>query len=105
MRKNIPVPPSFRLVKKGRMNLLIKEEYRNALLDQGIEDIDIFIRKHAKDSHFLKGREAHPSIPVQGRRIIFRKYSHGGLFRAFSRDLYLFGSRPFQELALTEEIR
>lgn len=37
--------------------------------------------------------------------MVLRRYLHGGLLRVFTRDLYLFGSRSFRELALTEEIR
>ena len=37
--------------------------------------------------------------------MVIRRYSHGGLLGALAGSLYLFGSRAFQELALTEEIR
>jgi 3-deoxy-D-manno-octulosonic acid kinase len=37
--------------------------------------------------------------------MVLRQYAHGGLFRFLTRNLYLFGSRSFRELALTEEIR
>jgi 3-deoxy-D-manno-octulosonic acid kinase len=37
--------------------------------------------------------------------MILRQYSHGGLLRALTGNLYLFGARSFRELALTEEIR
>jgi len=37
--------------------------------------------------------------------VVIRRYLHGGLFSALTRDLYLFGSRSFQELALTARIR
>jgi serine/threonine protein kinase len=37
--------------------------------------------------------------------MVLRQYSHGGLLRAITGNLYLFGARSFRELALTEEIR
>ena len=37
--------------------------------------------------------------------MVVRRYSHGGLLKALTGDLYLFGSRSFHELSLTEEIR
>lgn len=37
--------------------------------------------------------------------MVLRQYSHGGLLRTFTRDIFLFGSRAFHELILTEEIR
>ena len=37
--------------------------------------------------------------------MVLRRYLHGGLLRAVTRDLYALSSRSFRELALTEEIR
>jgi 3-deoxy-D-manno-octulosonic acid kinase len=105
MFENIPIPSSFSLVQKGKVFLLLKEEYKDLLLEQGIEDTESFLKKHSQTSTYLRGRSFHPSIPLKdGKRIVIRHYLHGGLFSAFTRDLYFFGSRSFQELALTEEI-
>jgi len=106
MFETIQIPPSFLLVQKGRVFLLLKEEYKNLLLKQGIDDLKSYIQKNCKTSHTLKGRTPHPLLPLQdGKRMVFRQYSHGGLLRAFTGNLYLFGARSFRELALTEEIR
>ena len=106
MFKNFPIPPSFSLIKKGKIFLLIKEEYKDFLLREGIEDLKNFLKKHEQTTRYFGGRTPHPSIPIRdGKRMVVRSYSHGGLLRAFTRNLYLFGSRSFQELALTEEIR
>ena len=37
--------------------------------------------------------------------MVLRQYSHGGLLRAITGNLYFFGARSFRELVLTEEIR
>ncbi len=37
--------------------------------------------------------------------MVIRQYSHGGLFRGLFGTLFFSGSRSFQELSLTEEIR
>jgi serine/threonine protein kinase len=106
MSKNIQIPPSFSLVEKGKVSLLLKEEYKIFLLKQGIDDLETFIKKTSQTSHFLKGRTPHPSIPLEkGQSMVLRQYSHGGLLRAITGNLYLFGARSFRELALTEEIR
>jgi 3-deoxy-D-manno-octulosonic acid kinase len=106
MLKNTSIPASFTLVKKGNVFLLLREDYRDLLLQQGIEEIETYLAKHRQTTLYLRGRTIHPSIPLKdGVRMIFRHYSHGGLLRFITRDLYLFGSRSFQELALTEEIR
>jgi tRNA A-37 threonylcarbamoyl transferase component Bud32 len=105
MLKKMIIPPSFSLVKKGKVHLLVKEEYKNLLIRQGIEDLETFIKRYQGTSRYFTGRTPHPSIPLEnGNRMVLRQYSHGGLFRSILKDLYLFGSRSFQELALTQEI-
>lgn len=106
MLKNIQIPLSFSLVEKGKVSLLLKEEYKTLLLKQGIGDLKTFIKKTSQTSHYLKGRTPHPSIPLGNeKRMVLRQYSHGGLLQAITGNLYFFGSRSFRELALTEEIR
>ena len=100
------VPKSFSLTKKGKTVLLLKEEYRDLLLRQGIEDIEGFLQRNRQVSHYLEGRTSHPSVSLaDGIRIVFRHYTHGGLLGAILGDRFLSGSRSFQELALTEEVR
>ena len=106
MSKNIRIPPSFSLIEKGKVSLLLKEEYKDLLLDQGIADLKTFLKKGSQTSHYFRGRILHPSIPLEdGKRMVLRQYSHGGLLRALTGKLYLFGMRSFRELAITEEIR
>jgi 3-deoxy-D-manno-octulosonic acid kinase len=106
MFKKIPIPASFTLLKKRNVFLLLREDYRDFLLQEGIDEIETYLAKHRETASYLRGRTIHPSIPLKGgERMVIRHYSHGGLLRFFTRDLYLFGSRSFQELALTEEIR
>ncbi len=106
MFKNIAIPPFFSLIKKGKASLLLKDGYRDALLKQGIDDLGTFLKKTSQTSQHHKGRIRHPSIPLgNGKRMVLRQYSHGGLLRAATGDLYFFGARSFRELAVTEEIR
>jgi tRNA A-37 threonylcarbamoyl transferase component Bud32 len=106
MFKKIPLPPPFSLVKREKVFLLLKDTYKDFLLQQGIEDLNTFLKNNRQQIYYLNGRTPHPSVPLQdGKRMVLRLYSHGGLLRIFTRDLYLFGSRSFRELALTEEIR
>jgi len=106
MFKNIRIPLSFSLIKKGQVFILLKEEYKDVLLKQGIDDLKTFLKKSSQSSYYLKGRTPHPSIPLEdGTRMVLRQYSHGGLLRAITGKLYFVGARSFRELALTEEIR
>ncbi len=106
MFKKSQISTSFSLIEKGRVSLLLKEEYKDLLLSLGIDDLSAFLKKSSQTAHYLKGRTLHPSIPLgDGKRMVLRQYSHGGLFRAITGNLYFFGERSFQELALTDEIR
>jgi tRNA A-37 threonylcarbamoyl transferase component Bud32 len=102
----ISIPASFSLIQKGAVCLLIRDEYKDLLLEQGIEDIEGFLNKKKSVSRHLMGRTPHPCVPIREREwMVVRRYSHGGLLRGITRDLYLFGSRSFRETGLTEEIR
>ena len=106
MLKQIPILPSFSLTKKGKTYLLLRDDYKEGLLRQGIEDLESFFKKHLQATQYLQGRTPHPSVPLQdGMRMVVRKYSHGGLLSFLNRDLFLLGARSFEELSLTEEIR
>jgi len=106
MFKNLAIPPSFSLIEKNKVFLLLRKEYKDLLLQQGIEDLKTFLKTHRQNARYLTGRTSHPSIPIDHeKRMIIRQYSHGGIFRAITRNIYLFGSRSFRELAMTEEIR
>jgi 3-deoxy-D-manno-octulosonic acid kinase len=105
MFKNIDIPPSYSPIKKGKVLLVLKEAYRDDLLQQRIEDIEAFLQEHRKTSKYLFGRTPHPSIPLKDeKRMVIRLYSHGGLFKSLTRDLYLFGARSIRELSFTEKI-
>jgi tRNA A-37 threonylcarbamoyl transferase component Bud32 len=104
LKKFLP-PSSYSLVKKGRTYLLLHDEFKERLLQMGIENLNAFLTSHPATT-FLDGRLPHPSIPIQNdTKMVIRKYSHGGLLRSLNRDILLFDARSFKELSLTEEIR
>lgn len=106
MNRKIRIPPSFLMVEKGKTSLLLKKEYKDLLLKRGIDDLKAFIKKSSQTTRYHKGRKAHPLIPLgNGKNMILRQYSHGGLLRSITGKFYLWGMRAFRELELTEEIR
>lgn len=106
MFKNIPIPSSFSLIKKGNVFILLEDGYKEAVLKQGIDDLRTFLKKSRQTSHYHRGRALHPCLPLEdNKRMVLRQYLHGGLLRAITGRLYCFGARSFRELALTEEIR
>ncbi len=106
MFKNFQTPASFSLVQKGKVSLLLRDEYKTLLLQRGIDDLKTFLKKSGQITHYYKGRTLHPCILLEGdKEMVVRQYSHGGLLRAVTRNLYFFGARSFRELVLTEQIR
>lgn len=106
MLKKISIPPSFSLTKRGKTHLLLHDDFKELLLKRGVEDPETLVTDPLQPVTFLTGRTPHPVIPFQeGFRVVLRKYSHGGLLRFLTRDLFLLGARSFKELALIEEIR
>jgi len=106
MLKHISVPPFFSLIRKGKVFALLKDGYKDLLLKQGIDDIETFLKKNSQTSRYYEGRTLLPSISLWGgKRMVVRQYSHGGLLRTITGNLYCFGARSFRELAITEEIR
>jgi len=106
MFKKISTPPSFSLLKKGNVYLLLHKDYKGTLLQQGVGDLKNLLHQHDSNTHYFSGRTPHPSILLQnGNRMVIRQYSHGGWLRAITGSLFFFGTRSFRELSLTEEIR
>ena len=100
------VSPAYVHIQQGKISLLLNGEYKDHLLQMGIEDPEAFLKRHGQTSPHLVGRTPHFSVPLEdGKKMVIRRYSHGGWLRFFTRDLYFSGSRSFQELCLTEEIR
>lgn len=105
MQRKFSIPSSYSLIKKGETYLLLHDEFKEKLLQMGIENPNTFLTVHPTTS-FMDGRRPHPSIMIQNdMKMVIRKYSHGGLLRGFNRDLFLSGARSFKELSLTEEVR
>lgn len=106
MFKKMSIPVSYSLIQIGKTYLLLHNDYKKSLLRQGIVEVKTFLTRHLQETHYHEGRTLHPSIPLEnGKRMVLRQYSHGGLLRALTGNLYLIGSRSFRELAITEEIR
>ena len=108
MGASLPLPRGFSLVKKGGAELLISDVYRDRLMKRGIHAPELPFSKHTRKAKFMKGRGLVVSLPLNRKnseRMVIRHYEHGGLLRALTKDLFLLGSRPFQEVVITEMAR
>jgi 3-deoxy-D-manno-octulosonic acid kinase len=85
----------------------------NRLLVRGdqAEQIDFSLCEdetaHVAEPHHYRGRGALALKKLaNGETVLIRRYRHGGLFRRITRaQFFTWPPRPFQELAVTEELR
>lgn len=102
------LPHGFSLIRKEGAELIIRDIYRDQLMEKGIHNLGALILWQGDKAQFMEGRGLLVSLPLDGKgfeRMVIRHYEHGGIFRALTRDLFLVGSRPFQELIITEMAR
>jgi 3-deoxy-D-manno-octulosonic acid kinase len=105
MFKKIPTLASFSKIQRGNLSILIRKDFKE-ILQHGHEDLEKLIYSKQPNTLYFEGRRSHPSIFLKnGKRIVIKKYYHGGLLGSLWKDLYIFGSRAFEELILTEKIR
>ena len=102
------LPQGFSLIKRGRTELVIRDHYKDRLMEREIHNPEALFLRQWEKAQFMEGRGLLVSIPMDGKgpeRMVIRHYEHGGIFRALTRDLFVVGSRPFQELIVTEMAR
>ena len=94
----------FHLIREGHTEILIHPDFQTQLQALGIERVGDIIEKARVDLH-RRGRQVCRIFDPQredNRRYVIRHYTRGGLFRRLLGDRFLFGSRPFRELIITE---
>jgi hypothetical protein len=107
MTKEIEVPQTCSLIKDGNLTLLIKNAFKETLLQQGISQPHKLITTHlTKDKHY-RGRGLLPAIPIQesnGKRMVAKQCMRGGLVRFINKDIFWGGNRPFREMIANAHI-
>jgi tRNA A-37 threonylcarbamoyl transferase component Bud32 len=108
MAQYIKLPKTCSLIENGNVSLLVKNEFKEKLLKQGISnpkeliDNPSYISK--KD---FKGRGPLTSILIQnsnGERMVAKRCMRGGLLRFLNKDIFLGGNRPFNEMIANTKI-
>ncbi|MCP4713493.1 MAG: hypothetical protein GY868_00130 [Deltaproteobacteria bacterium] len=98
------VPPGYSSLALGPAAIMVKSEYKDALLQQGINDPEGLLRSACTAPAKHSGRGAVPAIDIAGRpeeRMLIRKYLRGGMLRFINHDIFLGSERPFRELDVT----
>ncbi len=104
----IETPDNCSLIKNGTTTLLVKNEFKDTLLKQGILDPELLIASssHPSVKHF-KGRGNLPSVIIQesgGTRMVIKHCMRGGLIRLLNKDIFWGGNRPFKEMVNNTKI-
>jgi tRNA A-37 threonylcarbamoyl transferase component Bud32 len=84
--------------------MLIRKGSEERLRRQGLLNPAGLWNKTVQPNHLMGRGEVLIIKGKQGEAAV-RKYRHGGLLRRLTGDLFFFGSRPFQEVLVTEEVR
>ena len=95
------LPPTYTLIKKGKIIVVLKEEYRETMLEMGIAKPGFFSTLPGEKSDRYYGRGALKTIVLVGKgneRIVIRHYHRGGKIQKLTSDLYWGASRPLREL-------
>jgi 3-deoxy-D-manno-octulosonic acid kinase len=104
MRLSAECPSGYKVMHDGWTTIVIRRDYEHLLLRQGIASPEKLFEARSRGSGMThSGRGTTPSIPIEGssqERMVIRKYRRGGLLRFLIDDIYVGGTRPFQELAM-----
>jgi len=93
-------PPGYRIVREGTRQILVRGGFEDYLRQKNLLDAEgLWKNRFSSDRNMGRGEVLLVGHPVA---VAVRKYHHGGLFRRITRDIFLFGSRPFEEVAVTE---
>ena len=100
----LTIPHGYRFLHEGRREILVREGYEARLRRAGLLAPSRLWEKPHQPSR-VSGRGEVFVVPCGRETAAVRKYRHGGLLRRVTGDLFFFGSRPLQELVVTEQAR
>jgi tRNA A-37 threonylcarbamoyl transferase component Bud32 len=103
-KTRLSLPPCYHTQREGRRELLICHGYKDRLRHEGLLNPAGLWKTTSHQNH-LVGRGEVLIIKGKEGEVAVRKYRHGGLLRRLTGDLFFFGARPFQEVAVTEEVK
>ncbi|MEJ2067094.1 MAG: lipopolysaccharide kinase InaA family protein [Deltaproteobacteria bacterium] len=97
-------PSGCRLLREGKRAILVRNRHEEELRNEGLLNPSGLWKRSSPSDH-LMGRGEVLLIKGKQGEVAVRKYRHGGLLRRLTGDLFFFGARPFQEAAVTEEVK
>lgn len=101
------IPTNCSLIAEGNLTLLIRNDFKERLLRQGILNPQRLISTAPREVKQFEGRGLLPSLPIQessGERMVAKLCLRGGLLRFFNKDLFWGGNRPLKEMIANTQI-
>lgn len=95
------IPTSCTLIAQNRLTLLIRNDFKEQLLKQGITDPQKLIKTSSHADKRFKGRGLLPSLPIQeskGNRMVAKQCLRGGMIQFLIKDIFWGGDRPLREM-------
>jgi len=94
------LPPGFRVLRGDGGVLALREDLASALLDAGFgpEGGERLVPSK------LHGRSPLYELTAAGRRLVVRRFTHGGLLRFLTGSRFADPERPFREIVLAEAL-
>ena len=107
MTLEIELPKTCSLIENGNATLLIKNEYKEKLLRQGILNPEQLIENTPIIPKHFKGRSFLPSVLIQesnGERMVIKHCMRGGLISFLNKDIFWGKNRTFNEMIVNTKI-
>jgi tRNA A-37 threonylcarbamoyl transferase component Bud32 len=107
MTLEIELPKTCSLIENDKVTLLIKNEYKDKLLKQGILSPEQLIENTPSIPKHFKGRASLPSVLIQesnGERMVVKHCMRGGLIRFLNKDIFWGKNRTFNEMIVNTKI-
>lgn len=108
MALSTSTPAHCSLVEQGRISALLNHVYSARLVRLGVLNPGALLARSMASGHNrFTGRGSLASLPLDesdGERVVVKQCLRGGFIRHLSSDLFLGGSRPFDEMSANHTI-
>ena len=98
------LPPGFSLAEDGKAVRVVRAGWEKILLPLAGKSPEGMIAA-ADGAERLRGRGRPLALAIAGKRVVVRRYRHGGLLGGITGELLAGSGRPLRELAVLERAR
>ncbi len=98
------LPPGFSLAEKGGSVWVVRDGWEKVLVPLGGRSREELAAAFP-GAEYLRGRGRPLVLAIGGKRLVVRRYRHGGLLGGITGDLLAGSGRPLRELAVLERAR